>query len=83
MASKRARVCELASSLSHDSLTTNSPATQTPVVSRSSIHGMGETHIPWTTTAADAMEARAANTRMCPTLRMRPGTQVEPPTYPM
>ena len=70
----------VATSFSHDSLTTNRPAMHTPVTTRSTNHGMGLTHTPWTTTAAEAVEANAPNTRMWPTLRMRLGTQVEPAT---
>ena len=54
-------------SFSQDSTTTYSPATHRPNTSRSSAQVTGLTHTTCRIAALDAVEARAANTRMWPT----------------
>ncbi len=61
----------VARSLSHDSATTYSPAMHMPVTNRIRAQLTGVIQSEWTSTAPDAPDARAANTRMCPTRASR------------
>ncbi len=53
--------------MSHDSTTTYSPAMQKPKTSRISAQLNGEIQTYWMSTTHEAIDARPANTLMCPT----------------
>ena len=76
------RVLLVAASLIQLSATTYRPAKQNPVITRIMNQEIGDTKTVCSRAAPDASEARAAKTRMWPTLASRRGTIMDPARKP-
>tara|TARA_B100000482_G_scaffold52355_1_gene35192 strand:+ start:397 stop:591 length:195 start_codon:yes stop_codon:yes gene_type:complete len=59
------------------------PIILNPVKNLAKVHTTGSTNTTWTNELSDAIEAKAANTLMWPTLLMRLGIILAPTKYPM